>query len=166
MRIRAIEMTVGAFILASLLSLAMLALKVSGLQMNFKEDHGYRVSIDFANIGGLKMRSKVTMAGVLVGRVANIALDPRTFNAKVNIVIDDQYSDIPEDSRASILTAGLLGDNYIGLVPGFSTTPLQSGSHIEIENTDSAMVLEQLIEKFVGQKAIEGPVSFPNKGAH
>lgn len=150
-------MAVGAFVLAALLSLAMLALKVSGLQMTMDEAAGYRVGIDFSNIGGLKVRSKVTVAGVLVGRVTRIALDPSTFNAHVDIMIEDKYSDIPEDSRASILTAGLLGDNYISLSAGFSNTPLRNDSVIEIENTDSAMVLEQLIEKFVGQKAMEGP---------
>ncbi len=157
MRIRAIEMTVGAFILAAILSLAMLALKVSGLQTAFQEEKGYRVSVDFANVGGLKIRSKVTMGGVLVGRVSQITLDPMSFNARVDLVIEDTFPNIPEDSRASILTAGLLGDNYISLTPGFSDASLKEGSRIELENTDSAMILEQLVEKFLGQKAMEGP---------
>ena len=163
MRIRAIEMTVGAFILAAILSLAVLALKVSGLQTVFQEDHGYKVSVDFSNVGGLKIRSKVTMGGVLVGRVSRITLDPSSFNATVDLVVEEKFSNIPEDSRASILTAGLLGDNYISLAPGFSDTPLKDGSHIALENTDSAMILEQLVEKFLGQKAIEGPGQEPKK---
>ena len=156
MKIRVVEMTVGAFILAAILSLAVLALKVSGLQTVFQEDKGYHVTVDFSNVGGLKLRSKVTMGGVLVGRVSRIKLDPDSFNAQVEFVVEDRFHNIPEDSRASILTAGLLGDNYISLAPGFSDTPLKEGSHIALENTDSAMILEQLVEKFLGQKAVEG----------
>ncbi|MEY3182863.1 MAG: outer rane lipid asymmetry maintenance protein MlaD [Pseudomonadota bacterium] len=157
MKIRVVEVTVGAFVLAGILSLAMLALKVSGLHTVFQDDHGYHVRVEFSNVGGLKIRSKVTMGGVLVGRVSDISLDPESFNATVSLVIDNRFPNIPSDSRASILTAGLLGDNYISLAPGFSDTPLKEGDRIVLENTDSAMILEQLVEKFLGQKASEGP---------
>lgn len=155
MRTRIVEMAVGAFILVSIVSFAILALQVSGLQSSFREEKGYQVRVEFNNIGGLKLRSKVTLAGVLVGRVTHIELDPETFNAKVDVRVSHRFNQIPEDSRASILTAGLLGDNYIGLQPGFSETVLKEGSEIPVENTDSAIVLEQLVEKFVGQKATE-----------
>lgn len=162
MRMTIIETTVGAFMLAAILSLAMLALKVSGLQTSFQEEGGnMRVYSEFTNIGGLKPRSKVTMAGVIIGRVTNIHLDPETFNAKVAMMINDRIK-IPEDSRVSILTAGLLGDNYLNVIPGFSNTYLQEGAGIPLENTDSAMVLEHLVEKFLGQKASENKESKPS----
>jgi len=154
-----VEISVGAFMVAALLALGMLALKVSGLQSTFQEDRGFHISTEFTNVGGLKIRSKVSMAGVIIGRVTRISLDPSTFNAKVDMLIDDRFREIPDDSRVSILTAGLLGDNYVNLNAGFSDQFLKEGSALPLENTDSAMVLEQLIEKFLGQKAMEAKPS-------
>lgn len=155
MKLRTVEITVGAFMIAGILSLLMLALQVSGLSYFFRQEPGYRIKAEFANIGGLKVRAKVSVAGVVVGRVVKIHLQPETFNASVWMAIDlKQVDKLPVDSRASILTAGLLGDNYISLVPGFNETEfLQEGSNIPLSSTDSAVILEQLISKFLAGQA-------------
>ena len=119
MRIKNFEIAVGVFMAMGLLAILMLALQVSGLGDFYNHSPGYKVKFEFTNIGSLKVRSKVAVAGVVIGRVANIKLDPTTYNAMVTVKITDGRQ-IPEDSRASILTAGLLGDNYIGVTPGFS----------------------------------------------
>lgn len=151
MKMRTVEITVGALMIAGILSLLMLALQVSGLSSFFKEEPGYHIKAEFSNIGALKVRAKVSVAGVVVGRVVKIHLEPDTFNATVWMAIDPKQADkLPIDTRASILTAGLLGDNYISLLPGFNETEfLREGSHIAIGNTDSAVILEQLISKFL-----------------
>ncbi len=159
MKMKTVEVTVGLFMVAGIVSLLMLALQVSGLGEFFHEEIGYKVKAEFANIGGLKPRAKVTIAGVTVGRVKNIILEPKTFNAEVIMVINPNrlpYK-LPIDTRASIMTAGLLGDNYIALSPGFSETAfLTPGSTISIDNTDSAVALEQLISKFVANQVSPG----------
>jgi len=151
MKMRTVEITVGAFMIASILSLLMLALQVSGLNTFYKEDRGYKVKAEFTNIGSLKVRAKVSLGGVLIGRVVRIDLEPKTFNAKVWMIIDPLRVDkLPIDSRASILTAGLLGDNYISITPGFNDTEfLKEGDTIPIDSTDSAVILEQLVSKFL-----------------
>ncbi len=151
MKMRTVEITVGALMVAGILSLLMLALQVSGLSHFFREEPGYRIKAEFANIGALKVRAKVSVAGVVVGRVVKIQLEPETFNATVWMAIDPMQVDkLPIDTRASILTAGLLGDNYISLLPGFNETEfLREGNNISIGNTDSAVILEQLISKFL-----------------
>lgn len=153
-RMRTIEIAVGAFIIAGIISLLMLALQVSGLSHFFQEETGYKVYAHFENIGSLKKRAKVSVAGVAIGRVCDIELDPITFNAKVTMCLDADRSDnFPADSQLSIMTAGLLGDNYITLVPGFDNTEfLQEGSTIPVENTHSAMILEKLISKFLANQ--------------
>lgn len=156
MKMRTVEITVGAFMIAGILALLMLALQVSGLGDFFEEERGYKIKAEFANIGGLKPRAKVSVAGVVVGRVLKVELDPKSFNAEALIVIDPKKlpEKLPVDTRASIMTSGLLGDNYIALTPGFSETDfLQNGSIISQNNTDSAIVLEQLISKFVANQA-------------
>lgn len=159
MKIRTVELTVGAFMVVGIAAFLMLALKVSGLGHLFKEDPGYKVQAEFSNIGGLKVRAKVSVAGVVVGRVAKITLEPQTYNANVEFTINPERIDkLPSDTRASIMTSGLLGDNYIGLTPGFDdANALKEGSVIPATNTDSAVVLEQLISKFVaGQASKDG----------
>lgn len=159
MKMRTVEITVGLFMVAGLLSLLMLALQVSGLGEFFHEEVGYKITAEFSNIGGLKPRAKVAIAGVTVGRVKKIQLEPKTFNAEVILLINPKRlkNYLPADTRASIMTAGLLGDNYIALVPGFSETEyLQDNSFIPIDNTDSAVVLEQLISKFVANQVSPG----------
>ncbi len=154
MKARAVEVTVGLFVIAGIVSLLMLALQVSGLTHLFEEESGYKVKAEFTNLGGLKIRAKVSLAGVTIGRVTHIALEPESFYATVTLSIDPtRVQNLPEDTRASIFTSGLLGDNYISLTPGFSTSTLKEGSIIIAENTDSAVVLEQLISQFLAGQA-------------
>lgn len=128
--------------LAGMLALLMLALKVSGLSAYVgKQD--YLVTANFDNVGGLKLRSPVTIAGVRIGEVADIQLDKNTFKALVTLRINSNQDKIPVDSSASILTQGLLGANYISLTPGYEENNLKNGS--QIENTHPALILENLI---------------------
>lgn len=137
-----VEILVGLFIIMGLVALTFLALRVSGLT-DYGNKHCYVVTAEFDNIGSLKPRAPVTIGGVNVGRVGPITLDPKTFRAKVSLLIHDDYNDIPDDSTANILTQGLLGSNYISLSPGFNNAVLKNGS--QIENTRSAIILENLI---------------------
>jgi len=160
MKMRTLETAVGAFVLAGILSLLMLALQVSGLNNFFREEPGFKVKAEFANIGGLKIKAKVTVGGVVVGRVVQVTLEPTTFVATVLLSIDSsKVKNLPLDTHASILTAGLLGDNYISLTPGFDDERfLKEGDVIPLGSTDSAIVLEQLISKFVaGQVSSNKP---------
>ena len=109
----------------------------------------------FDNIGDLKAGSTVTMAGVNIGRVESIRFDPKDYKAEVALRIENQYSEIPEDSDASIQTAGLLGGKYVGIGPGGSETFLKEGGQIEF--TQSAIVLESLVNKFFANMASRGP---------
>ena len=144
---RVIEILVGFFMLLGALALLVLALKVSGLSGSVSGANAYRVSALFDNVGDLKTRAPVTIAGVRVGQVESIALDPASFKANVVLDLDPTKGKIPSDSEASINTAGLLGSNYISLTPGFEETALQSGS--VITQTHSAIVLEDLIGQFM-----------------
>lgn len=150
---RTLEISVGFFIVFSVVALLILALQVSGLSQIFESNVGYEMKAQFSNIGGLKVRGKVVMAGVVVGRVTDIKLNMDSYEAVVTMRVDEVVNKIPDDSRASILTAGLLGDNYIGIMPGFSETYFHKESVIPIENTDSAVVLENLISKFITNRA-------------
>jgi phospholipid/cholesterol/gamma-HCH transport system substrate-binding protein len=143
---RTIESFVGLFLLAAIGALLVLAFKVSGLTSFFKPA-GYDVSAAFDDIGQLKVRSPVKVGGVLVGEVAAITLDPSTFKAVVKLHIDGRYSDIPDDSSVGIMTAGLLGDNYIAITPMYSQTFLKNGS--EIQDAHSAMILEKMIGQLI-----------------
>lgn len=155
MKMRTAEITVGALMISGILSLLMLALQVSGLSHFYNQESGYKVKVEFNNIGSLKVRAKVSIGGVMVGRVVKIALDPKTYNANVWMSIDPSRVDkLPLDTRASILTAGLLGDNYISLTPGFDDTQfLKEGGVIDENSTDSAVIVEQLISKFLAGQA-------------
>jgi phospholipid/cholesterol/gamma-HCH transport system substrate-binding protein len=113
------------------------------------------VTARFDNVGDLKPGSPVTMAGVRIGRVESIRFDPKDYKAAVTLRIENQYSQIPEDSDASIQTAGLLGGKYIGIGPGGSETFLKEGGQIEF--TQSAIVLESLVNKFFANMASKGP---------
>src|SRR5437868_7595586 len=107
MRTRAVEVTVGLFVIAGIVSLLMLALQVSGLTHLFEEESGYKIKAEFTNLGGLKLRAKVSLAGVTIGRVTQIALEPDSFYATVTLSIDpNRVQNLPEDTRASILTSG------------------------------------------------------------
>lgn len=143
---RTIETLVGLFLLAGILCLIVLAFKVSGLTTYFKRD-GYVVSAEFDDIGQLKVRGPVKMGGVTIGEVTRIGLDSTSYRAVVTMRIDTKISDIPSDSTASILTAGLLGDNYIAITPMYSPEFLKNGS--VIQDTHSAMILEKMIGQFL-----------------
>lgn len=143
---RTVETSVGLFLLAAIACLLVLAFKVSGLTSFFKQE-GYTVTAQFDDIGQLKVRAAVKVGGVQVGEVSNVILDPQTFKAVVSMRINSKVNDIPDDSSAAILTAGLLGDNYIAITPMYNTTFLKQGS--TIEDTHSAMILEKLIGQFL-----------------
>jgi len=144
---RTMEMMVGFFVLAGLAALVMLAFKVSGLRDVYNSQQGYQVSAMFDNIGNLKMRGRVTVAGVNVGRVTYIELDKQSFRARVTFTLNNN---MPKDSSASILTSGLIGDNYISVEPGADEATLKSGD--VIQETHSAMILERLIGQFLFNK--------------
>lgn len=143
---RIVESFVGIFLLAAITALLVLAFKVSGLTSFFKAS-GYTISAEFDDIGQLKVRSAVKIGGVTVGEVSSIRLDPTSFKAVVSMNIRSNVNDIPNDSSASILTAGLLGDNYIAITPMYSAEFLKNGSIIA--ETHSAMILEKLIGQLV-----------------
>jgi phospholipid/cholesterol/gamma-HCH transport system substrate-binding protein len=150
---RAIEIGVGMFVAAGLGALFVLAMKVSNLSA-FNQSDGYEVVARFENIGGLKVRSAVTAGGVRVGRVAAIDYDSDRYEAVVSLVIEPRFDRLPRDTSASIFTAGLLGEQYVGLEPGGDDRFLTSGDEIRI--TQSALVLEQVVGQFLFSKAAEG----------
>ena len=141
-----VELSSGIFLLMGIAALLWLATEATdyGMQVG---DETYMVSARFSNIGDLKNRAPVKIGGVTVGLVENIRLDPVAFDAIVEMKIDQRFSDIPNDTGASILTSGVLGDRYIGLEPGGSVEPLVNGDEIFI--TQSAVVLETLISKYL-----------------
>jgi phospholipid/cholesterol/gamma-HCH transport system substrate-binding protein len=140
-----IEWAAGLFLLLAIAALVFLALQAT--DRGVVTGGGYQVSASFSNVGGLRPKAAVSMAGVTIGMVERIELDPETFEARVTFTISDRFRDLPEDSSASILTAGILGDQYIGIEPGGSPEPLRDGDRILI--TNSAVVLEQLIGRFL-----------------
>ena len=140
-----IEFTAGLFLLLGIAALVFLALHAT--DGGALKDGGYRVVADFSNVGGLKARANVSLGGVRVGSVESIDLDPKTFSARVVMIIGDRFRTLPEDTSASILTSGILGDQYIGLEPGGAPDMLKDGDKIMI--TQSALVLEQLISRFL-----------------
>lgn len=141
-RQRYFEFFVGLFMMAGIVALSVLAFKVSGLT-SFSEAGTYRIRAEFTNIGDLKVRAPVTIAGVKIGRVTAIELDPKNFKAAVIMEIDQVSDHIPIDSTANIFTAGLLGANYISITPGFSQAYLKAGDRII--NTNQALILQNLI---------------------
>ncbi len=143
-------MMVGVFVALGLGAVLVLALKVSNLT-DLSSEKGYRVYAQFDNVGGLKVRAPVTLAGVRIGRVSAIELDNKNYQAKVSFSIRPEFSRIPSDTSASIFTAGLLGEQYVALSAGGEETFLKNDSHIEI--TQSAIVLEEVIGQFVFSQA-------------
>ena len=149
---KSIETLVGCFVLLGMAGLVFLALKAANLGGVGGGDT-YTVNANFDNIGGLKVRAPVRTAGVTVGRVSSISLDSKTFQGVVSMEIDRSYQ-FPKDSSAKILTAGLLGDQYVGMDPGGDDKNLAPGE--TLAQTQSAVVLENLIGQFLSTKA-EGP---------
>jgi phospholipid/cholesterol/gamma-HCH transport system substrate-binding protein len=150
---KGIETLVGLFVLLGLAGLVFLSLKAANLA-SFGTRDSYSVAARFDNIGGLKARSPVRSAGVTVGRVTSIALDPKSFQGLVTMDLDKSVQ-FPRDSSARILTSGLLGDQYVGIEPGADEKNLAPGD--VIKQTQSAVVLESLIGQFLFNKAAEGP---------
>ncbi len=148
---RNLEILVGFFVLLGLVALVFVALKAANLT-SFSGGDTYALTARFDNIGGLKSRAPVRSAGVVVGRVTSIGLDPKTFQGVVTLEVQKQY-EFPKDTSAKILTAGLLGDQYIGLEPGGDEKNLATGD--TITQTQSAVVLENLISRFLFNKAAD-----------
>ena len=146
MQNRTLEIGVGLFLLAGILALLLLALRVSGLSASPSSDT-YKLYANFDNIAGLTVRAKVTMAGVTIGKVTAIDLDRETYTGRVTLQLDKSVDNLPSDSTASILTAGLLGEKYVGISVGGEDTVLKDGG--TIHDTQSALVLEDLIGKFL-----------------
>jgi phospholipid/cholesterol/gamma-HCH transport system substrate-binding protein len=148
-----IDLAVGFFVAIGILALVFLALKVGNL-VNFSTSEGYRLETRFDNIGGLKVRAPVKSAGVVVGRIEAIQLDSETYEAVIDLRIAPEYR-FTKDTIASILTSGLLGEQYLSLESGGEAEYLKNGERVM--KTQSAMILEKLIGQFLFNKAAEGP---------
>ncbi|WP_445768149.1 outer membrane lipid asymmetry maintenance protein MlaD [Rheinheimera sp.] len=149
MTTRKIEILVGVFIVLAVAAFLMLALKVANAGLGGSSET-YRLHAKFENIGGLKVRSPVKVGGVVIGRVASIELDTTYYTPVVTLEINSNYNNFPETSSLAILTSGLLGEQYLGLQPGFideTVDILANGDYIE--DTKSALVLEELIGQFL-----------------
>jgi phospholipid/cholesterol/gamma-HCH transport system substrate-binding protein len=151
---RNLEILVGLFVLLGAGALLFLALKAANLTSFAGGGDTYTVQARFDNIGGLKARAPVRSAGVLVGRVTGVTLDPVTFQGLVTMEISRGIQ-FPRDSTAKILTSGLLGDQYIGIEPGGDEQDLRAGD--TLSRTQSAVVLENLIGQFLFNRAADGP---------
>lgn len=148
---KGLEALVGFFVLLGIAALVFLSLKAANLG-SFSGGETYTLTAKFDNIGGLKVRAPVRSAGVTVGRVTSIALDPKTFQGVVTLDVQKSVQ-FPNDSSARILTAGLLGDQYVGLEAGASEKNFAAGD--TIKQTQSAIVLESLISQFLFSKAAD-----------
>tara|TARA_B100000470_G_C19437035_1_gene235570 strand:+ start:27 stop:497 length:471 start_codon:yes stop_codon:yes gene_type:complete len=148
---KAVETTVGLFLLIGVAAIIWLALKVGNWSPT--TTHDYEVTAHFDNIGGLTMKAPVTLAGVTIGRVASIGIDADDYSARITLQIDQAHDNLPTDTSAAILTSGLLGAQYVGLDPGAEETYLKDGDRIEI--TQSAVVLEHLIGQILIRTAEE-----------
>jgi phospholipid/cholesterol/gamma-HCH transport system substrate-binding protein len=142
---RTIEISVGTFMLAGILALAFLAIQVSGLNVRDHNRETYKLYAHFTNASGLSERAKISVAGVVIGRVTTIVLDPKDTRAKVEMSIDRKIDFLTSDSIAAIQTAGILGEKYISISVGGDPEMLKDGD--EISDTQSSLVLEDLIGK-------------------
>ena len=155
MKKQSLDIWVGLFVALGLLALLFLALKAGNMSA-FTFEPTYQVSAKFDNIGGLKPRAPVKSAGVVVGRVAEIRFDDKSYQATVILNLEERYK-FPKDSSAKILTSGLLGEQYIGLEAGGDQAMIVGGS--KLTQTQSAIVLENLISQFLYNKASDGASS-------
>ncbi len=155
-----LEIGTGLFVLLGIGALFFLAIKTTNMN-SLGGGETYTVTADFNNVGGLKQGASVSLAGVGIGRVASIKLDPKSLEAVVTMKIEKRYDEIPTDSSASIQTRGLLGDQYIGISPGGSLKSLKNGDRIHF--TQSAIVLENLISQFMFNKGASGSKSNGNQ---
>jgi phospholipid/cholesterol/gamma-HCH transport system substrate-binding protein len=154
---KSVETLVGVFVLLGMLGLVFLALKAANLG-TFSSGDTYALYAKFDNIGGLKVRAPVRSAGVTVGRVTSISLDPKTYQGVVRVDVERSVQ-FPSDSSARILTSGLLGDQYIGVEAGGEEKTFQPGD--TIKQTQSAVVLESLISQFLFSKAADAGTAAP-----
>lgn len=159
MQSRAMEILVGLFVCLGVAAVFILTLRVASLD-TIQGGSGYHVTADFENIGSLKPGAAVTLSGVKIGRVRSIVIDPKSFDAVVDFEISTLYNNIPDDSTVKILTAGLLGEQYLSLSVGGSETNLKEGSKIRF--TQSALVLENLIGQFLANQGSK-PAATPEK---
>ncbi|MCK9398021.1 MAG: outer membrane lipid asymmetry maintenance protein MlaD [Methylobacter sp.] len=143
---------VGLFVASGIVGLFFLALQVSNLS-SFTTNDSYTVTARFENSGGLKVKSPVSSAGVKIGQVSSISFDPKTYESVVQLSIDSQYNTLPDDTTASVFTAGLLGEQYVNLEAGGSSEHLKNGGKIEI--TQSAIILEKALGQFLFKSAEE-----------
>lgn len=141
---------VGLFFSLGVAAIFILTFRVASLESS-GAGKGYRVTADFGDIGGLRNGASVTIAGVRVGRVRDIVIEPTTFQARASLELGMEYANIPKDTSAKILTAGVLGEKYIGLEPGADDAVLKEGDHII--HTQSAVVLENIVGQFLANKA-------------
>ncbi|MFN2168277.1 MAG: outer membrane lipid asymmetry maintenance protein MlaD [Anaerolineae bacterium] len=148
MRQRNIEISVGVFMLLGILALSFLAIQVSGLSLSATHRDTYRLSAQFNNVAGLTARAQVMVSGVAVGHVTAIHIDPVTVRAVVDMAIDQDVDYLTTDSIAAIKTAGVLGEQYVSIAVGGAPEVLGDGD--TIRDTQSAMVLEDLVGKFMG----------------
>jgi phospholipid/cholesterol/gamma-HCH transport system substrate-binding protein len=148
-----VDLWVGIFVAAGIAALLVLALKVGNASTTFNVGETYRVIGAFENIGGLKVRAPVKSAGVVVGRVDQITFDNERYRARVVMNVDRRYQ-FPTDTSASVLTSGLLGEQYVGLEAGGDSENVKDGGSLKL--TQSAVVLEKLIGQFLYSKAAEG----------
>ncbi|MBE9567721.1 MAG: outer membrane lipid asymmetry maintenance protein MlaD [Proteobacteria bacterium] len=149
---RKIEILVGFFVAAAIAAFFMLAMSVSNM-ISYTGGEHYVVTAHFDNIGGLKVRSPVAAGGVRIGRVTGISYDSETYEAVVSMSIESEYNKFPVDTAASILTSGLLGEQFVGLDPGAEEDYLKAGDAIDL--TQSALVLEQIIGQFLYSQSDE-----------
>lgn len=147
-----LDLWVGLFVVAGIAALVILAFKVGNMS-SLGGGETYQITANFDNIGGLKPRAPIKSAGVVVGRVTSISFNNERFTAKVTLAVEKNYK-FPKDSTASILTSGLLGEQYVGLEGGGDEQLLKAGDNIRL--TQSAVVLEKLISQFLFDKAAEG----------
>lgn len=149
---RLMELVVGLFICLGLAATFLLTLQVS-TQNDLAASRSYTLKLRFDNVGSLRVRAPVTLAGVRIGRVTSVDVDPESFQAEVEVGIDQRFDKLPTDTSASIQTAGILGEQYIALQPGGAMDNLKDGDRINF--TQSAIVLENLIGRFLAQSGTE-----------
>jgi len=147
---RKIEILVGLFVAAAMAAFFMLAMSVSNMS-SYGGGESYQLTARFDNVGGLKIRSAVAAGGVTIGRVSDIQYNSETYEAIVSMNIEAKYNKFPIDTAASILTSGLLGEQFVGFDPGAEEEYLKQGDVIDL--TQSALVLEQIIGQFLYSKA-------------
>ncbi len=154
MKSKWLEFTVGLFMAAGIASSVVLALKVAGLAWNSDSESSYTIHAKFTNIGQLKVRSPVKLGGVIIGKVTDINIDTKTLQPVVSMSIDGRFNELGADTTFAILTAGLLGEQYLGVKPDFASFD-DDGNPVYLKDgdttnfTESALILEELIGKFL-----------------